>query len=135
MTPGDSPGPDVIWLECDSLQITDSPLARIQAPAANGGRRAFGQVELTAETNVIIEGEHPEHGAFTLRGHRAAYDQAKTMFVLAGDGRMRANITRQETPGAPFQTQSAQEFIYWQNTGKLKVLGFDKVELNQFDAP
>jgi hypothetical protein len=133
MTPGGSPGPDVIWLECDSLQITDSPLARIQAPAANGGRRAFGQVELTAETNVIIEGEHPEHGAFTLRGHRAAYDQAKTMFVLAGDGRTRANITRQETPGAPFQTQSAQEFIYWQNTGKLKVLGFDKVELNQFD--
>jgi hypothetical protein len=134
-TAGGSPGPDVIWIECDSLQITDSPITRIQAPATNGGRRAFGQVELTAETNVIIEGEHPEHGAFTLRGHRATYDQAKTMFVLAGDGRTRANITRQETPGAPFQTQSAQEFIYWQNTGKLKVLGFDKVELNQFDAP
>ena len=35
----------------------------------------------------MIEGEHPEHGAFTLRGDRATYDQAKTMFMLEGDGR------------------------------------------------
>ena len=95
MTAGGSPGPDTFWITCDSIQVTDSPLARLQNPATDGSRRAFGLVELTAETNVVIEGEHPEHGAFTLRGHRATYDQAKTMFVLQGDGRTPAVVTFQ----------------------------------------
>jgi hypothetical protein len=134
-TPGGSPGPDELWLECDSLQVTDSPLARLQTPSINGERRAFGQVELTTEGNVIIEGIHPQHGAFTINGHRAAFDQAKSMLVLEGNEMKRATITRQPSPGAPFQTQSAGTFIYWQNTGKVKVLDFDQVNMNQFGNP
>jgi hypothetical protein len=130
MTPGGGPGPDVIWINCDSLQVTDSPLARIQRPTADGKRRAFGQVELSADVNVVIEGEHPTRGAFVLRGHRATFDQAKTMFALQGDGRTPATVTYQKFPGGPFQDQTAQKIFYWKNTGRFIVEGMTKVDFS-----
>lgn len=132
MSAGGSPGPDTFWITCDTLQVSDSPLARIQSSSPDGRRRASGLVELSAETNVVIEGEHPTRGAFTLRGHRATFDQAKTMFVLEGDGRLPATVTIQQFPGGPFQDQSAQKIMYWKNTGVLKVVGFSKIDYTDF---
>jgi hypothetical protein len=133
MTPGGSPGPDTFWLTCDSLQVNESPLARLQPPGADGKRRKFGLVEMKAEGNVTIEGEHPERGAFTIDGQRATFDQAKTLFMLKGDGVRRATITFQQFRGGPFQTQSAQEWSYNQATGDLIIQGTDKIQLDQLN--
>jgi hypothetical protein len=133
MTPGGSPGRDTFWISCDSLQVNESPLARLQPPGPDGKRQKFGLIELKAERNVVIEGEHPERGAFTLEGHLATYDQAKTLFMLKGDGVKRATITFQQFRGGPFQTQSAQEWSYNQTTGELIIQGADKFQLDQFN--
>ncbi|HYO25819.1 MAG TPA: hypothetical protein VEQ85_12830, partial [Lacipirellulaceae bacterium] len=130
MTAGGSPGPDAYWISCDSLLVTDSVLARMQAA---GPRRGFGLVELRAETNVVIEAEHPQRGAFTLRGSRATYDQAKAIFVLQGDARTPATVTYQKFPGGPFEEQPADKFMYLQQTGDLRVEGFKKFEMNFFE--
>jgi hypothetical protein len=132
MDPGGRPGPQTMWITCDELGVAGSPAARLQA-AANGRKNPFGQVELIARVNVVIEGEDPRHGAFTLRGHQATYDQAKTMFVLQGDGREPAVITHQQFPGAPPSDQSAQKIIYYQNTGEVIIQGVNKIQMNQFD--
>src|SRR4029079_2536003 len=86
MDPGGRPGPHTLWITCDQLGVTRSPLAAVALPAGpNGAKKPLGQVELLARTNVVIEGEDPQRGAFTMRGNQATYDQSKTMFVLQGD--------------------------------------------------
>ena len=130
MDPGGRPGRDAIWITCDELGVAGSPAARGQAAA--GGKNPFGQVELRARGRVVIEGDDPQHGAFTLRGDQATYDQAKTMFVLQGDGREPAVITHQQFPGAPPSDQSAQKIIYYQNTGEVVIQGVNKIQMNQF---
>jgi hypothetical protein len=82
---------------------------------------------------VVIEGDDPRRGAFTLRGHQATFDQAKAMFVLQGDGREPAVITHQQYPGAPPSDQSAQKIIYYQNTGEVTIQGVNKIQMHQFD--
>jgi hypothetical protein len=133
MTPGGSPGPDTFWLTCEALQVNESPLARLLPPGPDGKRRKFGLVELKAEGNVTIEGEHPERGAFTINGDRATFDQAKTLFMLKGDGVRRATITFQQFRGGPFQTQSAQEWSYNMTTGDLIIQGADKFQFEQLN--
>jgi hypothetical protein len=132
MTPGGAPGQDTFWIRCDSLEVAESPLTRLLPIGPDGKRRKFGLVELKAEGRVVIEGEHPERGGFTLEGHTAAYDQAKTVFMLKGNGATRATITYQQFRGGPLQPQSADSFIYNQTTGEASVTGFDKIQLDQF---
>jgi hypothetical protein len=131
MDPGGRPGRHTIWITCDELGVAGSPAARAQAAA--GGTNPFGQVELRARVRVVIEGDDPRQGAFTLRGHQATYDQGKTMFVLQGDGREPAVITHQQFPGSPPSDQSAQKIIYYQNTGEVVIQGVNKIQLHQFD--
>jgi hypothetical protein len=133
MTPGGTPGPDTFWISCESLTVTESPLTRLQPPAADGSRRAFGLIEIVAESRVVIEGIHPQQGAFTVRGGRATYDQAKTLFMLHEDANGPATITYQRTPGGPFEEQPAKKWSYNQTTGELRVEGFKKAQLNLFD--
>jgi hypothetical protein len=135
MNAGGSPGKDTFWITCDSLEVTESPLSRLQAPTDDGKRRKFGLIELKAEGHVVIEGEHPERGVFTLRGHQATYDQAKTVFMLKGDPSARATITYQQFLGGPFQTQSARDWSYNQTTGDATVVDFDKIQFDQFNQP
>lgn len=134
MSASGSPGPETFWITCDSLKVSDSPLARIQKSSPDGRRRSFGLVEILCETNVTIEGQHPQQGAFTLRGNRASFDQAKGLFVLQGDGAAQATIERQQYPGGPIDPQSANSFMYWQQTGAVKVIGFSQFDWKQFDA-
>ncbi len=131
MTPGGSPEPDVFWITCDSLKVSDSPLARLQAPTSDRRRRAFGQVELQAEVDVVIEGVHPEHGAFTLQGHRVSFDQAQAIFMAAGNDSELASITFQQYPGGPQLPQTAQKIMFFLNTKEMKFQGFQQIQWQQ----
>jgi hypothetical protein len=135
MTPSGRPGPDEIWVTCDLIKATDSPIARLQTTASDGQKRAFGQVELTAEGGVVIEGDHPKHGAFTLQGHQATFDQAKGMFLLRGNDSAPATVTLEQFPGAPRQPQTAQKWFYFLHTGEARVEGTNQFQLHQFDQP
>jgi hypothetical protein len=132
MTPGGTPEPDVFWLTCDSLKVSDSPLARLQTPTGDARRRAFGQVELQAEVDVVIEGIHPEHGAFTLRGHRVSFDQAQAIFMAAGNDAELASVTFQQYPGGPQLPQTAQKIMFFLNTKDVKFQGFKQIQWQGF---
>jgi hypothetical protein len=120
MTPGGRPGPDAVWITCDKLKVAESPLARLRRTPRGEKPKPFGQVELSAEGSVVIEANHPDEGAIIARGHRATYDQMKSMFVLEWDGRTLATITVQKYPGAQPSETRAQTIIYRLDTGAVK---------------
>jgi len=134
MTVGGRPRKDEFWITCQRLQVARSPLSGVVV-AADGTRKPVNQVELLAEGNVMIEGEAPEHGAFTMRGHRASYDQPKTQFVLEGLPNKLAVITHQQFPGAPPSDQTFQKLFYYQNTGDVTVQGVGNIQWQDFNPP
>ncbi len=113
-----NPGPETVLISSDRLGIAESPMARLNRSSR------FGPIELSAVGNVTIEGSFGDQGTFTARSHTATYDQQKTMFVLQGDGRLPARLTRQEYVGAPFSETAFQKLIYIQATGEIKGEGF-----------
>lgn len=129
LAPGEEPPPHTVHLECETLGLAESPSARLFTPP--GGSDGLGPLELTADGRVTIEGQTPEHGAFTARGARATYDQLKTMFVLEGRPNAPAKIWRQEYVGAPHTVGSAQKIQYWLNTGRASGKGF-RWEIHEF---
>lgn len=122
-----SPAPDTVYIECQRLQVAQSPAA---ARLQNAPRT--GSVELQAEGDVIIEGLAGNKGTFTARAHIAKYDQQKAMFYFQGDGVRPAMLTRQEYPGAPFDEQSFNSFEYNQSTNDWKAIGVGRGQINSF---
>lgn len=116
------PAPDTVYIECQQLQVAQSPNARIsnsQLPA----------VELNARGSVIIEGPAGNQGTFTARGHVAKYDQLKSKFELEWDGIHPATFVRQQYPGAPFdQDASFHRCTYFLDNGHLE---WDGIEHSQ----
>ncbi|RIK71835.1 MAG: hypothetical protein DCC67_20095, partial [Planctomycetota bacterium] len=123
MTPDGDPGPDEVWITCDTLGVTESPLPRLN-------NQPTRQVELLAEGKVTIEGQVPKQGAFTAYGQRAKYDQAKGNFILEGDGSVPATIEQQPYPGAPRSPQSAQRMLFNHRTGHIKI---ERLQQGQFN--
>ena len=121
------PGPDTIVISGDKLIVAESPVVR---PDPNA---KMGPMEFTAQGNVVIDGSMGEHGLFNARAHTARYDQQKTMFVLEGDGRRPATLTRQEYVGAPWSETSLQKLIYIQSTGEVKGEGYTGGNFKQID--
>ena len=121
-----SPAPDTIYIECQQLQVAQSPAARLQHDPRSAS------VELMAEGDVIIEGLAGNHGTFTARAHIAKYDQQKTKFYLQGDGVRPAMLIRQKTPTAPFDEQSFNSLEYNQSTDEWKATGVGRGQLNSF---
>jgi hypothetical protein len=134
MTADGRPAPDTIWITCERLTAAENPAGRLQASISADGRRELGPLEMRADGDVQIEVEHPEKGAFTLRGESATYDQLKTMFMLKGSARAPATIANQAYPGAQPSEQSAEAWIYFQNTGEMKAISPQGVWM-QFDPP
>lgn len=120
--PGESLAPETVYIECATLGVAESPTGRLFAPPGQQGQ--MGPIELTAEGRVTIEGQDPKQGLFTARGHRATYDQLKTMFILEGNAAGPAKVWRQEFVGGPSSVGSGQKFQYWLNTGKAAGVGF-----------
>jgi len=129
------PGPDTIWINCQSLGVAESPLARLNPNQRHSQQNGLGPLELLAEggssSPVMIEGPVGERGNFTTRSREAKYDQAKTTFTLQGDARLPATITYQEYRGAQPSSTSARTIKYTQSTGKLESWGFIGGQLRQ----
>ncbi len=137
----DGPSKDTIWISSDTLRVGEDPMARVRRRELGGARRELkgsnsrlGPMQLRAEGRVVIEGRDPQRGEFTARGHRASYDQQKSMFVLEGDGRRPATLSHQQYPGSPPSENSARKITYWQSTGEVKIEGVSKLEWSQFDV-
>nr|MBA3481516.1 hypothetical protein [Pirellulales bacterium] len=116
MTPGGNPGVGEVWITADKLGVTESPMARVQAPQQK-------QFELTAEGHANIEGRDAQQGEFNAYGHRARYDQSKGTFILEGDGVTPATIEQRAPNGGPSSPFKAQRMEFNQETGSVKAVG------------
>lgn len=112
-------GPQGVTLRCDRLSVIEMPLPR-------GGGRAM---EFEAVGNTIVE-----NTAYTARGHRITYTEAKDLLVLEGDGRNDAELFRQLQPGAAASKAAAQRILYWPKTNRLKVEDARSLEIGQFSG-
>lgn len=121
------PGPGTLWVRSDKIGVNESPHARHQ----NLG--PMEAIELYARGNVTIEGPYEEQGTFTIRSHRADYDQLKSLLVLEGDGRRPAELHLQEYPGAAPTTTKYRKFRYNLKTEEVNVDGFSGGEWIQLD--
>jgi len=125
------PGPETIWINCQSLGVAESPLARLDRNPSS----SLGPLELLAEGNtsspVTIEGPAGERGNFTTRSLRAKYDQTKKIFILEGTNGHPATILMQEYRGGPTSPTSARKLTYYQETGNLDVDGLISGQLQQ----
>ncbi len=124
MSPGSDPGPDTIWVTCDELGVTQSPMALV-----NGANTR--QVELNAVGRVVIEGQDKAGKMFNATGGSATYDQSKGLFILEGSDTAPATIRQQNYLGAPMSPQSAKRLEYNQNTGVINVQGLHQGSFNQ----
>ena len=112
----DELNPQGVVASCDLLSLNQMLLPM-------GDRRS---VELVAQGNVVIE-----NSTYTARGHRAAYNQAKELLILEGDGRNDAELLQQRQPGAPVNKTAAQGIHYWLITGKVNVIGARSLQIGR----
>ena len=124
MSPGGDPGPDCIWITCDELGVTESPMARL-----NGANSR--QVELKARGRVRIEGQDKQGKMFNATGGEASFDQGKGLFILEGTDAIPATVIQQDRLGAPMSPQSAKRIKYNQSTGIVEVEGLHRASVNQ----
>ena len=82
---------------------------------------------------MTIEGPYREQGTFTIRAHRADYDQLKSLLVLEGNGQRPAELHLQEYPGAVPSTTKYRKFTYNVKTEELDVVDFSGGEWIQLD--
>ncbi len=129
------PGPETIWISCQSLGVAESPLARLNPHRRRSQQSGIGPLELLAEGNVTnevtIEGPMGERGNFTTRSLRAKYDQSKKTFILEGTNQHPASITMQEYRGGSTPSTYARKITYYQETGNVDVDGLVSGQLRQ----
>ena len=82
-------------------------------------------MELTAAGNTIAEGR-----AFTARGARITYAQAKDLLVLEGDERIGAELFRQQQLGAEPAKTTARKILFWPKLEKVWIDGVRSLELS-----
>lgn len=122
------PGPDTVWINSQSLQVAESPLAKLQPNRDKG----LGPIELQAEGDVTIEGPYGERGNFTTHSRVAKFDQLKNTFILEGDNRQPAKISTQEYRGGQVNPTAARRIIYHLDSRKIEVDGLMSGQFRQF---
>ncbi len=110
-------GPKGFLLHCNQLKFNQVP-----SPAGNGQ-----STEVEASGNAVVEGGD---GVFTARGQRIAYDEAKNLLTLEGDGRTYAELYRQLQPGAPYSKTTARKFRYNLKTGAINIIDAGSMDIN-----
>lgn len=133
----DGPRENTVWINCDELEVAESPTGRLFAPPGGSPtpRQQLGPLELAALGRVSFEAQHPTRGLINARANRATYDQAKTLFVLEGNP---VTIAHQEFVGAPVNESTAKKLQYWTNTGEMKGTGIKgsglQLDFDKFNA-
>lgn len=108
-------GEEGFVLTCDRLEIA-------QAGTAVDDEAAF---ELTADGNAVAEGSQ-----FLSRSRRLKYERTKDLLTLDGDGLAKAQLFRQERPGAPRSNLSARKIWFWPTTNDIKMDDFGSLEFS-----
>ena len=104
-----------IVMNCDQLTVRQASLGvPMTPPAARANATQPGQpphqpMELETLGNTLVEARQ-----FTARSYRMTYSEAKDLLVLEGDGRVNAQLFRQDRPGAPQSETAARKIYFWQ---------------------
>ncbi len=122
------PGPETVWINCQSLEVAESPLAKLQPHRKSG----LGPIELKAEGDVTIEGPYGERGNFTTHSREAKYDQLKNTFIIRGDPGKPAKVSTQDYRGGPVSTHLVTNITYFLETRAIRANGVDAGQIRQF---
>ena len=99
-------------LRCEELTVT-----QVVAP-----RDKSEHVTVLGRGNCEIEGRMKE-GYFSALAYSVSFDQSKGMYVLAGDGRRDAELSRESQPGASQPAvQKAKRFEFFPERNELNVI-------------
>ncbi len=111
-------------LHCGKLTV-----AQMSTPGS-----AQPAMEMVALDHALLE-----NVKFTARAVRISYTQAKGLLILEGDGRSKAELSRQKYPTAPISSVRALKIEYWPATRssdeRLRVDGADQLDLNDMPPP
>jgi hypothetical protein len=109
--------PETVRLLCDELRVNEDPIAARAGAAQDSDSRPLGYIQLQATSNVRIDGQSAERGAFVAQAGRASYEQAKDVFLLEGDPRTPATIWYAGQSGPP---PAFRKITFNRSTGELK---------------
>jgi hypothetical protein len=98
------------WMRCEELLITQR-----ERPAP---LKPF--VMLRGRHNVDLEGR-TEQGMFHVKAYAVSYDESKELYVISGDGKRDAIITREARVGAQRGSNSAQRMEFIPSRDELKI--------------
>ena len=99
-------------LRCEELTVT-----QVVAPRDKGEH-----VTVLGRGNCEIEGRMKD-GYFSALAYSVSFDQSKGMYVLAGDGRRDAELSRESAPGASQPAvQKAKRFEFFPERNELNVI-------------
>ncbi len=100
------------WLKCEELTVT-------QVLASKGQEE---HVTILGKGNAELEGRMKD-GYYSALAHTVSFDQSKGMYVLAGDGRRDAELSRESKPGVTNPAvQKAKRFEFLPAKNELNVI-------------
>ena len=107
-----------IVMNCDQLTVRQAGLG-MPAPrpvAGQPGQPPHQPMELETVGNTLVEARQ-----FTARANRMTYTEAKDLLILEGDGRVDAQLFRQDRPGAPQSETAARKIYFWRTENRVTV--------------
>jgi hypothetical protein len=111
-------------LHCEKLTVT-------QMSTPGGAQPAM---EMVARDHALLE-----NIKFTARAARISYTQAKGLLILEGDGRSKAELSRQKYLTAAISSFRALKIEFWPATRssdeRLRVDGADQLDFNEMPPP
>jgi hypothetical protein len=119
--------PSSITLTSNRLRINEDPVAAAAARARGDGG-AVGPVQLHAEGNVRIDSESPTQGKFAATAERAAYEQAKELFILEGTDRTPATLWHRDQSQGQQIEHAARKIHFDRRTNEVRVDGVRRFE-------
>lgn len=93
-----------VHVKSDTLTMTEMALSPEQK-----------WIEIDASGNTLAEGIK-----FVARAARISYTTDKDQLIIAGDGRVPAELWQRAAPGAPFSQWEARRFIFQRSTGSFQ---------------
>jgi hypothetical protein len=93
------------WMRCNALQITQHPESKKQA----------AYIEMAATGNAELEGR-----TFHALAHTVTFDESKGLYILSGDGKRKAQLWREVSPGAPRSSHASGRMEFTPSRNELR---------------
>jgi hypothetical protein len=120
--------PNTITLTSNELRINEDPVAASRAAAMGSSGKSLGPVQLHAVGNVRIDSDSPTQGKFAATAERAAYEQAKELFILEGTDRAPATLWHRDHSNGQQIEHAARKIHYDRRTNQVRVDGGGPLE-------